>query len=207
MGRAGWIGATVVFAASAALLLYQNAEQRRQQDRVLAEVRVQAENSRVQLEQIASQQEKIRDTLKETQDTLSSASDTASVLIREDLVVAAAMRVAIAEYYTTTAKMPATNSEAGLPAPDQYRGKSLKSATVLAGGHIELVFDAQSGVEGGRVLLAPDTTHEDAMGIQWSCETRDYPLIKRVSPTCEYKPAEAAMLAPESAIKTPPEAG
>ncbi|MEO7062377.1 MAG: pilin [Dokdonella sp.] len=207
MGRAVWIGATVVFAAGAGLLLYQNADQRRQQDRVLAGVRTQGESARAQLEQIASQQQEIRHTLSETQDMLAATTDTTSIVMRMDLPAIAAMRVAIAEYYATTAKMPATNSDAGLPAPDEYRGKSLKSATVLADGRIELVFDAQSGMEDGRIFLVPDTTHADAMGIQWNCETPDYPLVKRVAPTCEYKPAQAAVRAPASAIKVSLKAG
>lgn len=207
MGKAVWIGATVVFAAGATLLLYQNMEQRTQQEHVLAEVRAQAEASRVQLEQIASEQEKIRHTLSETQETLAGANDKASLLIREDMHVFAAMRVAIAEYYASMGKMPATHADVGLPAPEQYRGRSLKSAALSPDGTIELVFDAQSGVDGGRVLFVPDTAHAEAMGIQWNCETPDYPLIKRALPTCDYKPADAAAPAPESAVKASTEAG
>jgi len=207
MGKAVWIGAAVVLAAGVGLLLYQNAEQRRQQERVLAEVRAQAEASRVQMERIASQQEKIRHALGEARDTLAGANDKASLLMREDLHVVAGMRVAIAEYYASMGKMPAAHAEIGLPAPEQYRGKSLKSASLLPDGRIELMFDAQSGVDGGRVLFLPDTTHAEAMGIQWNCETPDYPLIKRALPTCDYKPADAAAHAPESALKAPQEAG
>lgn len=207
MGKVVWIGATAVLAAGVALSLYQNMQQRRQHEQVLAEVRAQAQAARAQLEQIASQQEKIRHTLSEAQETLAGASDKASLLIREDMQVFAAMRVAIAEYYASMGKMPATQADAGLPAPEQYRGKSLKSAALSPDGTIELVFDAQSGVDGGRVLFVPDTAHAEAMGIQWHCRTPDYPLIRRALPTCDYKPAPAAVPASGSAAKVAPEAG
>lgn len=206
MGKAAGIVAAVVLGAGALFLLYQNAEQRRQQERVLAEVRAQADASRRQLEQIASQQEHIRRTLSEAQESLAGANDKASLLIREDLLVVSAMRVAIAEYYASMGKMPATHADAGMPAPDQYRGKSLKSAAMLPDGRIELVFDAQSGVDGGRVLFVPNLAHVEAMGIRWSCETPDYPLIKRALPTCDYKPADA-VYAPDSAANAAPGAG
>lgn len=185
MGKWMWVGVVVVLAAMTCLLLYQNAAQ----ERVLAEVRAQGDAARAQLERVAKEQEQIRRTLGEAQATLAGASDKTSLLIRDDLQVADSMRVAIAEYYASMGKMPTTHAEVGLPAPDQYRGKTLKSAALLADGRIELVFDAQSGVDGGRVLLVPDTTHADAMGIQWHCETPDYALIARAAPTCEYKPA------------------
>jgi hypothetical protein len=194
MNKTLWIGvavASVVLAAVAGLLLYQNV----QQERVLAEVRAQADASRAQIgqiasqqEQIASQQEKIRRTLSETQDA--RAADRGYLLIRDDLTAVAGMRVAITEFYAATGRMPATHADMGLPAPDQYRGKSLRSATLLPGGRIELVFDAQSGIDGGRIWLVPDLAHAAAMGIQWRCETPDYPLIRRALPTCDYTPVE-----------------
>ncbi|MBN8728096.1 MAG: hypothetical protein J0H15_10405 [Xanthomonadales bacterium] len=204
MGKAAWRITTVLLVAIAAYLLYQNAEQRRQQERVLAEVRTQAEASRARLEQLASEQEKLRQTLSESQDTLAGANDKASLLMREDLFVIRGMLLAITEYYAAMARMPATPADAGLSAPEEYRGKSLKSAGLLPDGRIELVFDAQSGADGGRVLFVPDLAHVDTMGIQWHCETYDYPLIRRALPTCEYK--AAAPSAVESAPNTPAKA-
>ena len=37
-----------------------------------------------------------------------------------------------------------------------------------------------------RIRFVADTSHVDAMGLQWRCVTSDYPLIKRVTPACEY---------------------
>lgn len=132
------------------------------------------------------EQQQMRKTLSESQEALAASADEGSLRMREDLQAVAGMRLAIVEYYQTTGKMPAQQADVGLPAPDRYRGKTLKSATVAPGGSIELVFDATSGVDGGRVRLVADTTRADAMGVSWRCETADYPQIKRVSPLCEY---------------------
>jgi hypothetical protein len=198
MNKAIGIGVTLAFAAAVGWLLYQNVEQRRQQERVLAEVREQADAQRAQLEQIVSQQQtiaqqqdKIRATVDETQDVVSAGNDRASLLIRDDVTAVSSLRVAVAEYYATTGgKMPATQADMGLPPPEHYRGQSMKSATLLPDGRIELVFDAQSGVDGGRILFVPDLTHALAMGIQWRCETPDYPRIKRALAACDYQPAK-----------------
>jgi hypothetical protein len=198
MDRSVWIGVALVLAVVAGLLLYRNAQQRDEQERVLAEVRAQGEAARKQLERVAKEQEQIRRTLGEARNSLAAANDKSSLLIREDLQAVAGIRTAIAEYYMSMGRMPTTAAEAGLSPPDQYRGKTLRAANLLAGGGIELVFDAQSGVDGGRILLVADTTHANATGIQWRCETPDYPLIARAAPTCEYRPEGGAV---ESAVK------
>jgi hypothetical protein len=172
MGKEVRVGVAAVFAAAVAFLVYQNVQQRKQ------------------LEQVVNQQEQIRKVLSEARE-VASADDKASLLMREDLRILDALRTAVAEYYVSTGKMPSVQSDAGLPSPDRYRGKSLKSATVLPDGSIDLVFDATSGVDGGRVRFAADLSHADATGIQWHCETADYPLIRRVTPACDYRPTDA----------------
>jgi hypothetical protein len=106
----------------------------------------------------------------------------------EGVPIASRMRPVILDYYYGKGKLPATNADLGLLAPDQYRGKLLQSATVLSEGRVELVFDAQSGVDGGRVLFTPlirsGTTH-----VEWSCETPDFPLIQCAVSECNYTPA------------------
>jgi Pilin (bacterial filament) len=115
--------------------------------------------------------------------------DEAAWLMRADLVVASGrMEVAVAEYYNIYGKLPASNSDAGLPKPEDYQGKTLRSASVGPKGVIEFAFDAKSGKDGGRVRLIPDTSHAAAMSIQWRCETSDYPQIKHVLPICDYVP-------------------
>ena len=210
MHRSAWIGAAAVLVVTAALLLYQNVEQRTHHERELSEMRAQSEATRATLaEQVSSQQEKLEQAqraLSDEREARARASDPASLLMAEDLAVVSAMRVAIAEAFATTGKMPATNTDAGLLAPERYRGKTLKSAALMPDGRIALVFDAQSGVDGGRILFVPDTSHADAMGIRWNCETPDYPQIKRALPGCEFKPAVAVSGPPETVLQAPPSA-
>lgn len=150
---------------------------------------------------LRQEQTKMRKTLDDSRESLAATSDKPSLLMREDLIAVSGMRTAIAEYFMANGKMPASQIDAGLPAPESYRGKSLKSATVLPDGSVELAFDAASGVDGGRVRFVIDTSHVDAMGIQWRCVTSDYPLIKRVTPACEYvAPSTTPAIATPAAI-------
>lgn len=192
--------AVALLVAALALAGWQLVLGNRQQERLLGEVasmRQEQQRAREALgESLASlaamrqEQERMREVLSGAQDSLAAAHDAASLLIREDLQAVAAMRTAIAEYYMSMGRMPAQHSDAGLPPPGQFRGKTLKSATVLADGSIDLVFDAASGVEGGRIRFVADTSRADAMGLQWRCITGDYPLIKRAAPVCEYQPRD-----------------
>ena len=110
-------------------------------------------------------------------------------LIRADVVAMASARVAVAESFMTTGKMPTSNADAGLPAAETFRGRSLRAAQVVNDGHIRLLFDGESGHDGGVIELVPDVGHLDSMGVQWRCETHDYPQIIRAVPSCDYLPA------------------
>lgn len=116
------------------------------------------------------------------------ADERAVAAIRNDISAASMARVAITEYYMTNGRMPASNAEAGLPAPDTYKGQALRSMTVAEDGSMVLEFDAGSGVEGGRIEWRPDLAGIESMGIQWHCSTRDYAQIARALPGCEYVP-------------------
>ncbi len=192
-----------IFAAVvAALLAYHYFVDRREHERMFARMHEDSEATRRELDRVAKEQAGIRNALTKSPE-IADAADEKSALIRADFATATgSIKTAIAEYYMTNAKMPASNGDVGLPAPDQYRGKSLKSATVLADGVVEFAFDASSGVAGGRIQLIPDLSHASAMGVQWRCETADYPLIKRALSACEYKAAGStgaqAITAPES---------
>jgi len=194
--------ANTLLAVVAALLAYHYLVDREGREQMLARMHEDNEATKRELERVAKEEAGIRDALTKSPD-LAGAADEKSQLIRGDFAAAAgSMKTAIAEYYMTNGKMPASNADMGLPAADQYRGKSLKSATVTADGGIEFTFDAASGVDGGHVRLIPDISRAGAMGVQWRCETPDYPLIKRALSVCEYKPVEAAgtqaIKAPES---------
>jgi len=113
--------------------------------------------------------------------------DRQRALIVEDFAKATgSMKVAVAEYYMSMGKLPSSNKQAGLAEPGDFRGRTLKSATIRTDGSIELVFDANSGVDGGRIRLIPDLAHANAMGVQWRCESPDFALVRRIIPTCDF---------------------
>lgn len=118
----------------------------------------------------------------------SIADERAVAAIRNDVAAAAMARLAIAEYYMSNGRMPASNAEAGLPAPETYRGHALRSMTVAGDGSMVLEFDAASGVDGGRIEWQPDLAGIESMGMQWRCSTHDFPQIARALPDCAYLP-------------------
>lgn len=125
-----------------------------------------------------------------------AAEQRAIEAIRSDIVAASAARVAVAEYYLSNLRMPATNAEAGLPEPEKYRGASLRSLSIGEGGRLVLTFDETSGRDGGTIEIAPDLAGIEAMGMQWHCTTKDYAWIVRALPSCEY--IEGSTAAPPS---------
>lgn len=104
--------------------------------------------------------------------------------IRSDAMVMSTARLAVTETYFSRGRMPSNNVEAGLPVPETFKGRSLKSLQVQDGGRIVLTFDAASGVDGGTISLEPDLAGLESMGIQWRCQASDYPQIARVLPGC-----------------------
>lgn len=119
-------------------------------------------------------------------DEMVAAEQRAIEAIRADVVAASSAKLSIAETYMSMARMPANNAEAGLPEPAKYRGRSLRSMTVVGGGTLRLEFDAVSGRDGGVIELVPDVEETQAMGVQWLCKTRDFPQIGRALPSCDY---------------------
>ena len=119
------------------------------------------------------------------------AEDRAILAIRNDTVASTSARLAVTEFYMNSGRMPASNAEAGLPEPGSYKGQSLRSLEVSEGGELTLTFDAESGVDGGTIEWLPDLTGIESMGVQWRCQTRDFPQIVRALPNCDYLPASA----------------
>lgn len=118
--------------------------------------------------------------------------DDAALLMQSDYAKAArTMQIAVAEYYNNFGKLPKSNADAGLPPPSEYRGDTLRSATIGADGSIEMVFDGKSGKQGGRVRLIPDLSHVAAMSVQWHCQSPDYPQIDHILRNCAYTGGES----------------
>jgi hypothetical protein len=107
--------------------------------------------------------------------------------IASDLNVASMAKVAVAEALMSNGAAPSSNAEAGLPAPGDMRGQSLRETHVRSGGTIELIYDTQHGVAGGSIKFIPDVALAMRSGIiNWRCETADFPEIAKFAPACDY---------------------
>jgi hypothetical protein len=100
--------------------------------------------------------------------------------------VASQAKVAVVEAYQNSAKMPASNHEAGLPEAAQFKGRSLNRLEVSGGGIITLTYLAQDGFGGGTVRLVPDASNA-AMGVSWQCISPSFVDIASAIPQCEYR--------------------
>lgn len=111
----------------------------------------------------------------------------AGAFIASDFAQVGSAKVAIAEAFMTNGVAPNSNAEAGLPVAADLRGQSLREMHVRYGGKIEMIYDHQSGVEGGVISLIPDLELAMRSGtINWRCETSDYPDISKFMPSCHY---------------------
>lgn len=108
-----------------------------------------------------------------------------TVFIAEGFQVGVLLKQATAEFYYHQGKLPSSNQEVGMGAPEVYANNALKSAEVTSNGEIKLTYDARTGVEGGVVSLIP--TVVPGM-LKWRCETRDYQNIGKYMPQCQYLP-------------------
>ncbi len=107
--------------------------------------------------------------------------------IVSDLNFASMAKVAVAEALMSNGAAPSSNAEAGLPAPGDMRGQSLRETYVRTGGTIELIYDSQHGVNGGSIMFIPDVALATRSGIvNWRCETADFPEITKFVPACDY---------------------
>jgi len=95
-------------------------------------------------------------------------------------------KVAVAEYFFNRAEWPTSNEQAGLPAPDAYKGDSLRKLEVT-GNTLTLTFDEKSGVDGGQIVMVADGSNP-AMGVSWKCTSRNLGFIATVVPACTYTP-------------------
>ncbi len=97
--------------------------------------------------------------------------------------LAAAAKVAVAEYYQDQGDFPTDNTQAGLAAAATIRGKYVTQVEVTAGGLIEVTFgnDVNSKILNA-VLTVSATNHDGSLS--WEC-TGDATLVdKWLPPAC-----------------------
>lgn len=94
------------------------------------------------------------------------------------------LRFASKEYFDGMGELPLSNAQLGMGTPEDYANQSLRSASIIEEGIVELVYNVTTGIDGGVVRFVP--TVIPGM-IKWSCETPDYVDIADYF-LCEYIP-------------------
>jgi len=123
--------------------------------------------------------------------TLFSARTTAiqinTVSVVQGFQVGNMMRFEIRKYHNDYGRLPASNSDLGLPAKETYADQNLMSAGVGENGLITLVYTKKSGVEGGVVQIVA-SMDEQSQDVLWGCRSSSYPSIQNFLPQCRYIP-------------------
>jgi len=109
--------------------------------------------------------------------------------IKAALARAAGAKMAVEAYHLSQRAFPTTNAEVNLGAPDTYAGGALKRLELQKDGQIQLVLNADSGVDGGTILLSPQpSAQSDQNTVDWTCMTPSYPGIQEITGgACVYK--------------------
>jgi len=108
-----------------------------------------------------------------------------TVFIAEGFQTGVMLKQATAAFYYQHGKLPTSNNEVGLGAPEVYANNALLRAQVTLNGVVELTYDGKTGIDKGVVRLIP--TVVPGM-LKWRCETTDYPNIGKYMPQCKYLP-------------------
>lgn len=85
----------------------------------------------------------------------------------EGLALFTPAKTAVTEYYLAQGSLPATNSQAGMDDPTDYRGTVVESVTVV-NGVVTVKFD-DDGLQDGTFVFTPSTA--DAGSVSWTCTT------------------------------------
>ena len=109
----------------------------------------------------------------------------------EGLTLASSFKGPVASYFAAEGRFPKTNAEAGLGPAQHYRGQSVTSVAVTAGGSIVVSFSEKSGVAGGTIRLTPAAPHGVDGNVLWECTSPSFSRIETAMSTCKYVPAAA----------------
>lgn len=117
--------------------------------------------------------------------------------VREGLLLASGVKVAVAEYYNNNGRFPPSNASAGLAAPEMITGEYVSLLRV--GSHpgvIEVAFSSHSpnsaeALLDGKTLALMATANDQSGVIRWSCGGPLTTIPQTYLPaTCQQSPAE-----------------
>lgn len=119
------------------------------------------------------------------------------------LALARPAKTAVAAFYVENIRFPERDGEVQLETVPPGRPGDPR-IRVVAGGSIELSFDASSGFGSGRAFLVPSLV---SSRLSWECVTPDLASLPRIAPDCRLAPGYSPPSRPLSPRPTgPPEA-
>ncbi len=108
--------------------------------------------------------------------------------IMEGLAKATPVKMQVVEFYAMQGDFPVNNAELGLPSPDSFAGRSVKSIEVSLGGKITITYN-NALKKDSSIILTPSTMGGySAGGLNWACatETIDQSYFDSISMPCYY---------------------
>jgi len=103
--------------------------------------------------------------------------------VAEGLNLAAAAKVAVAEYYLDRGTYPADNNAAGLEAPTNITGSYVTQVEIAADGVIEVTFGNKVNVKIDTAVLSVVPTDSNG-SVHWSCAGDATLVNKWLPPAC-----------------------
>ena len=110
--------------------------------------------------------------------------------IMEGLSEATAVKVQVAEYYYSHGDFPVSNDELGLPPPESFAGRSVKSIEVSLGGKITIAYNNALKKDSSIVLTPSTAGGYSGAGLRWNCatETIEQSYFDSMHAPCTYLP-------------------
>jgi Pilin (bacterial filament) len=99
------------------------------------------------------------------------------------IMAASPFKPAVAEFFLSEGKWPGANQDIGMPPPESFKAKGVRSVRILPGGKIQIAVD-DMGKKADVYLTA---SVNGAGQVTWTCMTTAIPDIARLVSTCVYR--------------------
>lgn len=95
-----------------------------------------------------------------------------------------AQKLLITEWLISVLKVPNSNAEARIPAPDYYANEILSSIAIEEGGKVTAKFKSFPGTSNAWLRFIPSHNNPE-ITLSWKCES-NIPIISQLRPTCSF---------------------
>lgn len=105
--------------------------------------------------------------------------------IAEGMAQATRFKFMISQHYMITGEFAGSNEAMGLPEPESFANRAIKSISVQPSGSIKIIYTEASGMVNGSVLFVPEINRSTSE-LKWKCVSYSYRGIHNVNPDCKY---------------------